>query len=433
MYRNIALLVELTKLFLVICGVLEYRIKNKWITVISVVVTMCISSALASVVVIGAYNFFCGIACICIVALSISGKKRVIYCVLSYTAVSIVDLLLGYAAFYFIDISRTQYYESKNLMIVLNSISISIILIILLVKSVHKKSLKHIIQEMKTTQLLMIAVGLMGYLIFITYLFVAEPVINSTHFRTNVFTFVLAIGGLVFVGIFIALVISHNSKEHFKQISAMQKEIARRKDEYDIILSSKNDAIRKFKHDIKDNMFCMHLLLKDKRYDELEAYYNQIDAAISDFDIEIQTGNKLLNAIANSMLEEYKGTDVVVNWKGQLPEKINMSELDLSTIFSNLLRNAFEATALCEQEKSIDVIVKISGVSMFVIIKNTFSGNLTVVDGVIRTSKSDKENHGYVCQNVNSCVETYNGSIKYSNDDKYFIVELVLPYVLNMQ
>lgn len=429
-YRNIALLVELTKLFLVICGILEYRIKRKPIVAISVVFAMCISSALAGVIVISAYSFFSGVACISIVILSISGRKRILYCALSYTAICVVDLMVGNIAFFLMDISRTQYYESKYLMIGMNSISILIYLVVLVVKFICNKRIANIIQNTKTLQLVLFFVGLMASLLYITPLAFDKSVISSTDFRQSFFSFALVIGGLVFIGIYIALVISNNSRDYFKAIIATKEEIARQKEEYDIILSSKNDEIRKFKHDIKDKMFCLHLLLDDKRYDELEVYFNQIDAVISDFEIDIQTGNKLLNAIANSLFKEYKSTDVVVNWKGQLPEKINMSDLDLSTIFSNLLRNAFEATMLCEQDKSIDVTIKILDISIFVTVKNTFSGNLTIVDGVIATNKRDKKNHGYGCLNIKDCVESYNGSVKYSNNDKYFIAEVALPFVL---
>lgn len=423
LFRNSVLIIEFVKLFLVVCGVLEYPIKSKWYTATLVVIAMCITSALAGVVHIDAFNFFIGVACIILVALSVVGKKKSIYSLLSYTAICVVDLTLVAVPLFIMNIGREQLHEDNYIMLGINSMSVIVIFIILIFKLARKKKVFDITQNIKTRQLLACFIGLFACLLYMTPLVLDQSFINSTNLIRNVFTLSLTISGLVFMGIYVALIISNNTKKHLEEILDL-------KNKYDKMMLSKNDEIRAFKHDIRDKLYCMQLLLDDEKYVELHKSLNELNAVIPSFEIKIQTGNRLLNAIANSLLDDYKDNNITVDWKGQLPEEINISALDMSAIFFNLLRNAFEATALCEPEKNISVVVQTLNTDIFVTIKNTFTNNLTVVDGEINTSKIDKKNHGYGLRNVDNCVKKYNGIVEYSHDNTCFTVEMILRNVL---
>lgn len=430
-FRSVGILVELAKLFLVVCGVLEFKIKNKWATTITIVVAVGINSVVG-IVIIGAYNFFSGAVCISIVAFSVCGKKKVIYGLLSYIIICMVDLLMTSIPISFMNMSWEQLHGNKFLTIGINSVSIIIFLSVIVIKLTCHKKISDIVQNVRTLHLVAIFVGFFMYLSFMTPLVLDASVITSTQNGKALFMFALGICVLIFVGSCIAFIASSNAKERLEEIIIIKDEIAKQKEIYDKTLFTKNEEIRRFRHDINNKIYCMHLLLREGKYEELESCFKQIDEEISDFEIEIQTGSELLNAIANNILKEYKNKGVIVNWKGRILDEINMSAVDLSTIFSNLLRNAFEAAALCDQEKRVDVVVVTLRTSLSVTIKNTFTSDLTIVNGAIKTGKSDKEKHGYGLQNVNHCVEARNGLIEYIQDGNLFIVELMLPNVLGI-
>jgi sensor histidine kinase regulating citrate/malate metabolism len=82
------------------------------------------------------------------------------------------------------------------------------------------------------------------------------------------------------------------------------------------------------------------------------------------FSIEIQSGSDIVNAIANNLIEENRDNGISVRWIGALPPQLNISNMDLCTVFSNILTNAFETAAPLPNDKIIEVTVKILRVNL---------------------------------------------------------------------
>lgn len=140
-----------------------------------------------------------------------------------------------------------------------------------------------------------------------------------------------------------------------------------------------------------------------------------------------ETGNGIVDTILCEKQREADSINTLVKFEGAVPaEKI--SPTDLCVIFGNTLDNAIEA---CEKihtddKNIINVSCKSAGGFMFVSITNPVEENIQISNNIIKTSKSNKTEHGFGMYSLKKSVDKYNGTVKLSCSDKIFSVELEL-------
>ena len=132
------------------------------------------------------------------------------------------------------------------------------------------------------------------------------------------------------------------------------------------------------------------------------------------------SGNKILDVIFNyyiSLLDE----DVDVSLAGKLHEDLSLDEMELCTIFANLVQNAVEEIG--RQEKGSKRFLKIQisqGKTYFQTqIRNSVSDG-SWEEGDFRTSKKDKRNHGLGLNNVEKVIKDHGGSLEFLKEKFYF-------------
>ena len=105
-----------------------------------------------------------------------------------------------------------------------------------------------------------------------------------------------------------------------------------------------------------------------------------------------------------------------------------MRDLDIYTLFANLLDNAIEASQLLPAEgRSIQVIIKRQDGFLSIHQENYFSGTVYEQDGQLLTTKVDKQYHGYGVRSMRQIVERYDGSISFKAEGNIFKVNILLP------
>lgn len=222
------------------------------------------------------------------------------------------------------------------------------------------------------------------------------------------------------------LVLNKNKNERLMRELNTLKEYISLKEEYYSVLYEKDEKMRKFRHDIKNHIFCMHTLFQNKEYKELDRYFNTLDEDLKEISFQFNTGNKLINAIINDLTHRYKS--VSVQCTGKMPDYIGISAIDVCTIFSNILCNAFEASSK-SNIKTVDVNIAIVNLNLVVTVKNT-SDTAPVIhkDRYITSKKTD--GHGYGIEIIRNCIKKNNGVLQLNYDDGIFCSKVALFGIL---
>lgn len=354
----------------------------------------------------------------------VRGNNRIIFTVISCFGISILDMLIATVWLVFNNQSYSQLANDTTKHIIINSINIATIFTICLIARTLYSRQKHIsLQNARKSYLILIMIGEISLSMFVTAYQLND---RSGDQLTKIMAVCLVVGSIVFLLTSIILIMNHISKNHFERISTINEKLIRSQEQYYTMLLKKEEETKQFRHDINNHLNCMRILFNEKRYNELEKYFDNIGASVKNLRSELQIGNNLISAILKD--ESDKHPDVSVDIVGRIPPTLRINNMDICTIFYNLFDNAFTA-AECSEKKSVEISVKLLGKNLFFTIKNTISHKIEIVDNILTTEKHDKRYHGFGSGNAVRCAEKNGGELIYKCSDTHFIAELILPNI----
>lgn len=189
-------------------------------------------------------------------------------------------------------------------------------------------------------------------------------------------------------------------------------------------LLEKEEATRRFRHDIKNHYMSLRQMVKEGEYEQLNKYLSQLENGITDLNRgTYNTGNKLLDVFLTYYCAKVPG-DTEVKVIGTAP--IAIDEIHICTIFSNLLQNAVEELHRISDEqrkKYIHVSLERHGDYSAIIMINSATGKKDVEN--LFSTKTD-EGHGYGIGNVTAVVREVAGKIELQSTESEFCVKVIL-------
>lgn len=253
-----------------------------------------------------------------------------------------------------------------------------------------------------------------------------SSVIKSYHSDIIAIYYIIAIGLIVLNLVVFHLIseILENSR-NMKEAEALRQQSIGQLELYNSMRENYNIQ-RQRTHEYKNQIVCMDMLMKKKDYSKLEDYIGNIsDGLDAQLDM-VDTNNDVVNAIFNAKYYEAIKNDVLVVLKINDLSDIKISDNDIVTILSNLLDNAIEAAKQCDIGKRI-VKVKMlyEDAVLSIAVSNSYKAELVPTeDGYIRTTKKDREEHGWGMRNVVATLEKYNAEyiIDYKNGEFVFSI-----------
>jgi len=198
------------------------------------------------------------------------------------------------------------------------------------------------------------------------------------------------------------------------------------KEYYDAQVKYINE-IRSIRHDIQAHMIVLQYYLESENYDKAKAYLSEMKHHQNIERIVIKdTGNDLVNAIViDTLSRSTQKIDFEV--EGILPERFEMSEYDVCTLFSNLFSNAREACEkLISTKPVIRMVVKEEQEKCFIALQNPIEWKIEMDGTCLFTTKEDKEIHGIGTKNILKTVKKYEGNIEFLVAEGNFRVEILL-------
>ena len=147
------------------------------------------------------------------------------------------------------------------------------------------------------------------------------------------------------------------------------------------------------------------------------------------YDSEIKTGNLVLDTIFTSKSTQCVrlGIKMTVVADGKLLNQIHV--MDLCTIFGNALDNAIDGTKDIEGAKKIEISMGVKQGNFLLKVKNTFNPELIKFDNNgkrLRTSKTDKSNHGMGIGLIEETALKYNGLMEITMNENIFCLSVLL-------
>ena len=199
----------------------------------------------------------------------------------------------------------------------------------------------------------------------------------------------------------------------------------------------------------------------EKRYQQLLDQYQDRRQLVHDVKNQylllkhlLETGESSKAAKLIEIILPKEETDGVYQWSGQeildmiLSEKaaaakeagiecrffcddlrdLTMSDVDICSLFGNLLDNAIEAQAdrsgLCEKWIELNIRKKLE--TLFVSVSNPYEGSIQLQDGFPVSKKKNSKDHGYGTRLIERVVNRYDGSLRIQTDHSVYCVTIIM-------
>ncbi len=183
-------------------------------------------------------------------------------------------------------------------------------------------------------------------------------------------------------------------------------------------LEQKYRESRKILHDMKNHLQAVEELYGKQENELGEQYVKDLYHMLNVLGEQQYTSNKMLNMILNEKLSAARSRGIHVSVRVGDVDLSDLKEIDITTIFANLLDNAIEAA---EDSKEKRLSVKMDEIRDFRVVQ--------IVNSRTKSpEKKKREGHmGFGLENVKNTLKKYHGSMNIEEDDQEYRVHLMLP------
>ncbi|MEG2194436.1 MAG: GHKL domain-containing protein [Terrisporobacter sp.] len=193
-------------------------------------------------------------------------------------------------------------------------------------------------------------------------------------------------------------------------------------------LENKYNSSRKLIHDIKNHLSTIEELYKINEIDKAKKYTDDIYLMMDRLAQKIYTSNRVLNIIINDKYEKALSFNIYLTCKIGDVNLDFIKDIDLTTIFSNLLDNAIEGSTNFTGDKVINL--KIDKFNNFIVVNiiNNIGHVPIKNDKLFKSTK--KDHNGFGLQNVKIALEKYEGNMRIDYNEDCFKVNIVIPIII---
>lgn len=191
-----------------------------------------------------------------------------------------------------------------------------------------------------------------------------------------------------------------------------------------------NTTYRKYMHDIHHYFYQIRNLAMEGENQAIMEMIDQVEGQIkAESEKKIYVGNRILNSIF--VVCSQKAEECGVTLTVEAEENVDMTfirDIDMISMFGNILDNAIEAAAKCEEGKR-KVQVRLFMGSRYILyfeVKNTWNGMLKREDHRLLSTKKNTGNHGLGVEIIKELAGKYGGDFEMMEKEEWFVTILYL-------
>lgn len=183
----------------------------------------------------------------------------------------------------------------------------------------------------------------------------------------------------------------------------------------------------KARHDFKHSVHVMSRLADEGNLSALKDYIAQYENSLTVTAPVRICKSDALNALFNHYRQQAIENNVDINWRIDLPDKSRILDVDLCSIFGNILENAIDGCCTVEEGKRyFNLTSEIKGDCLYIVSTNNY-GKPLIMDGE-EFSSTKHQGKGIGLYSMKSITDVYDGIFEAGNNDGEFFVNIVMKY-----
>ncbi|XME01371.1 ATP-binding protein [Lachnospiraceae bacterium C1.1] len=211
-----------------------------------------------------------------------------------------------------------------------------------------------------------------------------------------------------------------------KEVNTIRSMLKNQYDQYRYYQQSMEMIHIKY-HDLKHQITGLRYETDNEKRKE---WLDQLEKELDDNHIVDRTGNQVLDTMLGAKVFQAQKNQIRITCvaDGKLLDFMHVT--DICTIFGNALDNAIESTVIIDDPEKRMIHVTVSSLKNFVLINiaNYFEGKIDIKNHSLpKTTKHDRNNHGFGLKSISYAVEKYNGSMSVSTSNNWFELKILMP------
>ena len=407
---------ESLKYILVVGGILGFSIRPGWKKYLAVLYLVVM---IPSVIMLGIENpvefttIWGVVLLICFFKEKISNIIKAFF--LSYLMISIGDMFIwGILINLFPSLLNINWSENLS-----DSIGLMFFLILMIFLSRKKEKTYELFLNLSFGWFIILFLMLLGFGLVVAGVKGGLEMSLPAHFRR--FLYLVLMFTLIFL-IIICVSFTNTviSKRKLEEINKIEKNYLQLQQKYYESRLQQNEEIIKFRHDINKHMKVIKLLCENNETKELKSYIEDVLESYPDYGI-VYTDNFIADFFIGELLKALQDKeDFSYSITGRFPEKIPVSNAELSILVANVLENA--KNALLQVEGKSKLVIQVGHYKEHMIIDIQNSRSPVKVDDI----KEREGYHGYGLKNIQTVVDKYEGSMEIQEKPELFAIKIVI-------
>ena len=228
--------------------------------------------------------------------------------------------------------------------------------------------------------------------------------------------FVFMMSALAFVTMIFYIRAARKERNDLIEMNRVNGELVESEARYFEASVEANKKIRAMKHDMKNNMQVLQLLLEKGDYGKMKEYLGEMTRQIESADVSAHTGDTIADAILADKKSKAESAGITLNVSGVITD-VEFSPVDMCKILANILDNAIEAVSderfvdLDPSYKVIELSFKKTEKFFMISMVNPCIDAPVYVGDTIISSKANKFEHGFGLKNAKEAAEKYGGDM----------------------
>ena len=182
----------------------------------------------------------------------------------------------------------------------------------------------------------------------------------------------------------------------------------------------------KLRHDFRHSVHLLSSLAKEGDIGSIQAHLAEYEVSLSENTPVNFCTNAALNALFGYYYEMAVSAGIDTNWHIKLPEPLPATELDMVSLFGNLMENAIDGClTMPEGKRYFCLTTEIRhGNRLYIVSTNSFDGKVKKSKNGYHSTKHSENGIGLTA--IAAVAEKYGGSAQASNSGTEFFVDAVL-------
>lgn len=223
------------------------------------------------------------------------------------------------------------------------------------------------------------------------------------------------------------IAILYYQKEYYYEQNSLKDDLIDTLRDYYNILYKKDKEMRKFRHEVANQLGVLHILLQNNEIEKAQELLFDIHQEYKKANFQkIHVGNDILDVILNTANQCAIKNNIKLEVLGTLNNQCDYNIYQLCSIFFNAINNGIEACKKQEDNSSITIRILEHNHTLFFSFENP--GTQEMYDSILarKTTKDDENNHGLGIDIIDHTVKQLNGTYEYRYENGHIILDIYI-------